>query len=175
MDVVRRNAEALRGSVSVWSEPQKGTAVTLRLPLTLALIQGFRVAVGEETYIVPLEAVLECVELPAGERGAGAAAGIFDLRGHPLPFLRLRRHFRTAPPAPRRENLVVVQHGGSTAGLAVDALLGECQTVVKPLGPMMQGLSGISGSSIMGDGRVALILDVGSLLREALKDVAPQA
>jgi two-component system chemotaxis sensor kinase CheA len=166
MDVVRRNVEALRGSVAVASEPGRGTTITLRFPLTLAIIQGFRVSVSDVVYIVPLDSVAECMELPAGaERGR---CGVLDVRGQPLPFLRLREQFGLPGEPPGRENVVVVQHAGASVGLAVDALLGESQTVIKPLGRMFQGVRGISGSAILGDGRVALILDVPGLLREAL-------
>jgi two-component system chemotaxis sensor kinase CheA len=167
MDVVRRNVEALRGSVSVESELGRGTTITLRFPLTLAIIEGFRVVVAGEVYILPLEAVAECVELPAGsDRGR---CGVLNLRGEPLPFLRLRDHFQLGGDAPPRENVVVVQHAGARVGLTVDSLLGESQTVIKPLGRMFQGVRGISGSAILGDGRVALILDIAGLLRETLK------
>jgi len=169
LDVVRRNVEALHGSVSVESAEGRGTTFTLRLPLTLAIVQGFRVGVGEETYILPLDSVVECLDLPAESREPRAAAGVLGLRGQPLPFLRLRRHLGVSGDPPGREAVVVVRHGGVTAGLAVDQLLGESQTVIKPLGRMFQGLPGIAGSSILGDGRVALILDVGGLLREALR------
>ncbi|MBI5068920.1 MAG: chemotaxis protein CheA [Deltaproteobacteria bacterium] len=171
MDVVRRNVEALRGTASLESTPGRGTTVTLRLPLTLAIIQGFRVAVAGETYVLPLDAVVECLELPARERGS-EGTGVLDLRGQPLPYLRLRSHFGLAGEPPRRENVVVVRQGEARAGLCVDALLGESQTVVKPLGRMFQGVPGVSGSSILGDGRVALILDVAGLLREVLRKAA---
>ena len=171
MDVVRRNVEALRGSVSVESREGAGATVTIRLPLTLAIIQGFKVGVAGETYILPLEAVVECVELPAEERGGGNGTGVVNLRGRPLPYLRLRDHFGVEGAPPPREHVVVVQHGSATAGLAVDVLHGESQTVIKPLGRMFQGLPGISGSSILGDGKVALILDVAGLLRQTLKRV----
>jgi two-component system chemotaxis sensor kinase CheA len=167
MDVVRRNVEALRGSVMVESELGRGTTITLRFPLTLAIIQGFRVSVAGAVYILPLEAVVECVELPASERGR-RRCGVLDLRGRPLPYLRLREHFTMGGEARCRENVVVVHHAGTTAGLTVDGLLGESQTVIKPLGRMFQGVRGISGSAILGDGRVALILDVPALLREVL-------
>jgi two-component system chemotaxis sensor kinase CheA len=166
MDVVRRNVETLRGSVSVESTLGAGTTITLRFPLTLAIIQGFRVVVAGDVYILPLEAVAECVELPAGD--GGGRAGVVNLRGEPLPYLRLREHFALGGERPARENVVVVHHAGARVGLAVDALLGESQTVIKPLGRMFQGIRGISGSAILGDGRVALILDVPGLLREAL-------
>lgn len=166
MDVVRRNVEALRGSVAVASEPGRGTSITLRFPLTLAIIQGFRVSVSGVVYILPLDAVAECMELP--ESAEGGRFGVLDVRGKPLPFLRLRDQFGLRGDPPRRENVVVVQYAGASVGLAVDALLGESQTVIKPLGRMFQGIRGVSGSAILGDGRVALILDVAGLLREAL-------
>ncbi len=171
MDVVRRNVDALRGSIEVKSDPGRGTTITLRFPLTLAIIQGFRVRVAGEVYILPLDAVVECVELPAGS--ARGRAGILDLRGRPLPFLRLREHFGLGGEPPLRENVVVVEYGGESVGLAVDALLGESQIVIKPLGRMFRDVRGVSGSAILGDGRVALILDIAGLLREALKRAAP--
>jgi two-component system chemotaxis sensor kinase CheA len=151
----------------------RGTTVTLRLPLTLAIIQGFRVSVAGEVYILPLDAIDECGYLPAGTvRGR---CGVLDLRGRPLPFLRLREHFRIGGEPSVRECVVVVEHGGARVGLAVDALLGESQAVIKPLGRMFRGVPGVSGSAIQGDGRVALILDVAGLLREALKRSSPPA
>ncbi len=172
MDVVRRNVEALRGSVIVESDEGKGTKVAIRLPLTLAIIQGFKVGVAGETYIVPLDMVVECLELPAQEEVEGAATGVLLLRGKPLPFLRLRDHFGIAGSPPERENVLVVRHGASLAGLAVDVLLGESQTVIKPLGTILRDIPGISGSSILGNGRVALILDVVGLMREMLRRAA---
>jgi two-component system chemotaxis sensor kinase CheA len=169
MDVVRRNVEALRGSVSIESEDGAGTTVTIRVPLTLAIIQGFKVGVSEEVYILPLDAVVECLDLPGEETAAGTPFGIVNLRGHPLPYVRLREHLRTGGARPARENVVVVQHGASVAGVAVDALFGESSTVIKPLGTMFKGIPGVAGSSILGDGKVALILDVPGLLRETLR------
>ena len=169
MDVVRRNLEQLRGSASVHSTPGEGTRITLRFPLTLAIIQGFRVQVGGETYVLPLEAVTECLDLPPEAQGRGRASGVFNLRGAGLPYLRLRSHFGLAGAPPERECVVVVQHEGGQAGLAVDALLGEGQTVVKPLGRLFRRLPGVAGSAILGDGRVALILDVPALMRRVLE------
>jgi two-component system chemotaxis sensor kinase CheA len=172
MDVVRRNVEALRGSVSIESEEGRGTRITIRVPLTLAIIQGFKVGIGDEIYILPLESVVECVELPAEATAESASCGVLSLRGKPLPFLRLRAHLGLAGAPPPRENVVVVQHGSLVAGLAVDALHGESSTVVKPLGSLFKGIPGVAGSSILGNGRVALILDVAGLLREALRRAA---
>lgn len=172
MDVVRRNVEALRGSVAIESQPGRGTAVTIRVPLTLAIIQGFRVGIGEEVYILPLDAVVECLELPPEETAAGAPFGVVNVRDKPLPYLRLRDHFALGGARPARENVVVVQNGTQTAGVVVDALHGESSTVIKPLGAMFKGIPGVAGSSILGNGRVALILDVAGLLRETLRRAA---
>ncbi|WNG61616.1 chemotaxis protein CheA [Archangium gephyra] len=174
MDVVKRNVELLRGTISVDTTPGKGTTFSLRLPLTLSIIEGFSVGTGEETYVIPLEHVVECVELPPGESRPGRT-GVFNLRGEPLPYLRLREHFSLGGESPPRESIVVIGHGRGLAGLAVDTLLGQGQTVIKPLGKPCQGLPGLAGSTLLGDGRVALILDVPALLQQALKAVPPAA
>ena len=167
MEVVRRNVELLRGTIAVDSVRGAGTTVSIRLPLTLAIIDGFSVGAGEETYVVPLDAVVECLELPR-EAGAGSGGcGLIEVRGAALPFLRLRELFGLPAAAPGRENVVVVSQDGRLAGIAVDALFGRSQTVVKPLGQMFRGVPGVAGSTILGSGRVALILDVPTLLRQA--------
>ncbi len=169
MDVVRRNIEALRGSVSIDSNEGKGSTVTLRLPLTLAIIDGFGVGIGVDTYVLPLHAVSECIEMPVSERSHDQPQGVINLRGEPLPYIRLRSWFELASPRPTRENIVVVELDGTKAGLAVDSLQGSRQTVIKPLGDQFKQLPGISGSAIMGNGRVALILDVAALMREVIR------
>jgi two-component system chemotaxis sensor kinase CheA len=168
LDVVRRNVERLRGSVGIESREGEGTTITLRLPLTLAIIAGFAVGVENETYLIPLDAVVECLELPREECPHADGRGVLSLRGAALPYLRLREHFRLPGAAPSREQVVVIRHEGGQAGIVVDALYGEGQTVIKPLGRLFQGLPGIVGSAILGSGRVALILDVEALLREAV-------
>jgi two-component system, chemotaxis family, sensor kinase CheA len=168
LDVVQRNIHALRGSVGIRSRTGEGTTITVRLPLTLAIIEGFGVAVGDETYVIPLEAVAECLELPEEAATDGDGRAVISLRGKPLPCVRLRRLFGW-PGEGRREQVVVVrQDDGLQAGLVVDGLHGETQTVIKPLGRIFRGLPGISGSAILGSGRVALILDVPALLARAL-------
>jgi two-component system chemotaxis sensor kinase CheA len=169
MDVVRRNIEALRGSVGVDSEQGIGTAITMRLPLTLAIIEGFGVGIGADTYVLPLHAVSECIEMPASERAHDRPQGIINLRGEPLPYVRLRSWFELTSPRPSRENIVVVELDGAKAGLAVDSLHGARQTVIKSLGDQFRDLPGISGSAITGNGRVALILDVSALMREVIR------
>lgn len=163
MDVVKRNVTALRGTIDVESTPGQGTTVRIRLPLTLAIIDGFMVGVGSSTFIVPLDRVLECVELPA----AGRTRDYIDLRGQVLPLIRLRSMLAVPGDPPRRESVVVVEHAGSRAGLVVDTLMGEFQTVIKPLGPMFSHVEGIGGSTILGNGDVALIIDVPLLVRHA--------
>ncbi len=168
MEVVRRNVELLRGTIAVDSAPGAGTTVSIRLPLTLAIIDGFSVGAGEETYVVPLDAVVECLELPRAAGAPSAGCGLIEVRGAALPFLRLREMFGLPAAAPGRENVVVVSQDGRLAGIAVDALHGRSQTVIKPLGQMFRGVPGVAGSTILGSGRVALILDVPALLREAV-------
>lgn len=168
LDVVRSNVEALRGTISVESEEGRGTAFTLRLPLTLAILEGFPVSAGDSAYIVPMESVLECLDLPA-EGPRGGEGGVVDLRGDALPFLRLRSALGVAGAPPRRECLVVVQHGRRRAGLVVDALHGVAQVVVRPLGGLLRDVSWLTGSAILGTGKVALLLDVEALLSRALR------
>jgi len=166
MDVVKRNITALRGTVDLGSEPGQGTTVRICLPLTLAIIDGFLVGVGTSSFVVPLDMVVECVELTAADRQALHERSYLNLRGEVLPFVQLRRHFEVEGVAGRRENIVVVNYAGQKSGLVVDELLGEFQTVIKPLGKLFSALRGISGSTILGSGEVALILDVPSLLQQ---------
>lgn len=168
MDVVRRDVEAMRGTVAVRSQEGHGTTMTLRLPLTLAVIQGFAMGVGDQVYVVPIELVQECLELPAEQRTA-EEAGMLSLRGQPLPYLRLRSVFGVGGRAPARENVVVLRHPDGIMGLAVDQLHGDGQRVIRPLGRLFQDAPGISGSTILGDGRVGLILDTPTLVRRAIR------
>jgi two-component system chemotaxis sensor kinase CheA len=165
MDVVRRNVQALRGNVFITSEPGAGSTVHIRLPLTLAIIEGFGVGIGEDTYVIPVDQVIECVELPAREQNAGCRTGVLELRGQPLPYVQLREHFQTGGARTMRQNVVVVEHDSNRAGLAVDQLYGATQTVIKPLPHVFRNVPGVSGSAILGNGRVALILDIPALMR----------
>jgi two-component system chemotaxis sensor kinase CheA len=168
MDVVRRAIESLRGTIGIETRKGEGTAFTIRLPLTLAVIDGFGVRAGDETYLVPLDHVVECVELPEASR-SNEATGVLLLRDETVPYVRLRHHFGVGGETPARENVLIVQikgeHGGAKAGLAVDELHGSSQAVIKPLGGFFSEVPGISGSSILDNGRVALILDTPAILR----------
>ena len=166
MDVVRRNIQALRGSVHAASKPGVGATVRIRLPLTLAIIEGFSVGVGDETYVIPVDQVIECVELPKEDHENARKDGVLQLRNEPLPFIYLKDHFGLPGERGARQSVVVVQHETSRAGLAVNELYGATQTVIKPLPAIFKDVPGVSGSAILGNGRVALILDVPALFRD---------
>ena len=163
LDVVKRNITALRGTVGITSEEGVGTTVTVRLPLTLAIIDGFLVSVDKAVYAIPLDMIEECVAYSA-EPGHDYT----NLRGEVLPFIRIRELFSVPGKPAKGENIVVLKHAGQKAGLVVDTLLGEFQTVIKPLGQMFAQSKCISGSTILGSGDVALILDVPQLVRQAM-------
>jgi two-component system chemotaxis sensor kinase CheA len=169
MDVVKRNIVALRGSVGVYSEEGVGTTVSVRLPLTLAIIDGFLVGLGKSVFVIPLDVIDECVEF-----SSIPGRDYTDLRGQVLPFLRLRTLFSVQGEPTRRESIVVIRHAGRKVGLVVDTLLGEFQTVIKPLGKMFSQVKSISGSTILGSGEVALILDVAALLKDVDNPVSRQ-
>ncbi len=163
MYVVRSNITALRGSVELLSQPGEGTTVRVRLPLTLAIIDGFQVGVGQERYVIPLEMVEECIEFNRNQSRIDES-GFIDLRGEVLPFVRLRQLFEQEGQGPARQNIVVLNFAGKRAGVVVDSLHGELQTVIRPLGKMFRSLPGISGFTILGTGNVALVMDVASLV-----------
>jgi two-component system chemotaxis sensor kinase CheA len=164
MDVVRRNIEALRGSIEIISHAGLGSTFRIRLPLTLAIIDGFLMGVGDGHYVVPLDMVQECVEL---DLGRSDQRDYLNLRGEVLPLLRIKEHFGLVGRTTRRQNVVVVNSAGRKAGLVVDELKGEFQAVIKPLGVMFAKVRGIAGSTILGSGEVALVLEVPALLSEA--------
>ena len=171
MDVVRRNIDELRGTIEVETEEGLGTTLRMRLPLTLAIIDGFRVEVAGASYVVPLDVVIECLDLaPFLESEQNH---LVNLRGEVLPFLRLREVFQIPGEVPARERVVVIQHGDLRAGIVVDRLMGEFQTVIKPLGKLFKGAKGIGGSTILGTGEVALILDMAQMVQLATERHGP--
>jgi len=165
MDVVRRNVESLRGTLTIDSQPGAGTTIEIRLPLTVAVIDGFAVGVGDETYVIPIDTIIECTEMP--QNGSRPSTGVIDLRGTPLPFLRIQSIFGLEAGTEERENVVVVEHEQGRAGIVVDKLFGSSQVVMKPMGRFLRQVPGVAGSSILGNGRVALILDVQEIIRRA--------
>jgi two-component system chemotaxis sensor kinase CheA len=167
MDIARRNIDLLRGNIEIQSAEGEGTTITIRLPLTLAIIEGFSVMAGGETYVIPLEMISECLELPK-EQTSSDSGGVISVRGKPLPYVRLRDVLGGSSNAVQRENVVVVYHDGGHVGIAVDELLGESQAIIKPLDRLFRRAPGVCGSTIAGDGRIALILDVNALMRYAI-------
>ncbi|MCO6179145.1 chemotaxis protein CheA [Ciceribacter sp. RN22] len=165
MDVVKRTIDMLRGSIDVASKPGEGTTVTLRLPLTLAIIEGMLVRVGNGRYCIPLSAVEECVELPITAETVGKGRSLLNIRGSLVPFLRLRELFRTEAPPDLHQKVVIVAVGEQRVGLVVDQILGNNQTVIKSLSKLHADVETFSGATILGDGTVALILDVTHLVR----------
>jgi two-component system chemotaxis sensor kinase CheA len=161
MDVVRRQIDSLGGSVTVRSEPGAGTRITLRMPLTLAIIEGLVARVGEAPVVIPMAGVVRCLDVPPG--GGREADGVTELGGHAVPFVRLHSAFGVPAPHETREVLVIVQKGGDTLGIAVDQLLGRAQLVVKPPGSFFGQLPSVSGLTILGDGQVAPVLNVAGL------------
>jgi len=164
LDVVRRNIEALRGSLKLNSRPGQGLQVDIRLPLTLAIIDGFLVGVGRAKFVLPLGSVVEVIEAGGQHvRVDGTGRHVVELRGAVLPVVRLRSLYAIESSLPDRTSVVVVTSPRGKYGIEVEVLLGQQQTVIKPLGRLFKTLRGISGSSILGSGEVALILDVASL------------
>jgi two-component system chemotaxis sensor kinase CheA len=167
MDVVRSNVEALRGTIEIESIEGQGSTLRVRIPLTLAIIDGFLVGVGGRPYVIALDTVVECIELPPEQQDLSNERRYLNLRGEVLPYVILKDLFgmRRTDGSPSRGNVVVVQSGQRKAGLVVDELAGEVQTVIKPMGKLFQHLRWISGSTVLGSGQVALILDVQALLQ----------
>jgi len=168
MDVVKRSIESLGGVVEPSSSTGKGTVITLKIPLTLAIIEGLLVRIHDADYVVPLAAVEECVELSRAEtektenaRGKKMA----HVRGDIVPYIRLREWFGVEGAPPDLEQIVIVRAEGKRVGFVVDAVVGQHQTVIKSLGRLYRNVDGISGATILGDGTVALILDIFKLIQ----------
>jgi two-component system, chemotaxis family, sensor kinase CheA len=166
MDVVKRTIEAMRGSIDLSTRPGQGTTVTLRLPLTLAIIEGLLIRVGEGRYIIPLSAVEECVELTAGdERSRGR--NFLNVRGGLVPFLRLRDMFNVPGSPDKHQKTIIISTGETRVGLVADQIIGNHQTVIKSLSKLHSEVTTFSGATILGDGTAALILDVAQLVNLA--------
>ncbi|GFK95184.1 Chemotaxis protein CheA [Fundidesulfovibrio magnetotacticus] len=167
MDVVKRSIEALRGAVEIDSVPGRGAAVTITLPLTLAIIDGLQVRAADEHYIIPLSMVEECVELADGRHSRGRT---LHIRGEIVPYVRLRETFLLPGEHPGLEQVVITRHENGRTGIAVDEVVGQQQTVIKSLGRLIGRVEGISGATINGDGSMALILDVPQLVASVLRE-----
>ena len=171
MDVVKQNIESLRGTVEIDSTPGKGSLFTIRLPLTLAIIDGFLVQSGETKYIMPLEMIVECIELDNNYKKRMKGNEFINLRDTMLPLLDVREYFEEEANQSIRDNVIVVRYGDYKMGLMVDELYGEFQTVIKPLGDVFSNLVGISGGTILGSGEIALIFDIPKLMEHKIKEI----
>ena len=164
MDVVKRTIDGLRGTIDITSTPGNGTEIMLRLPLTLAIIDGLLVRVGDARYVIPLSAVGECVELSGEEDARSRGRSFLNIRGDLVPFLRLRELFNASTPPDRYQKVVIVEAGDMRVGLVVDQVIGDHQTVIKSLSRLHADVQIFSGATILGDGAVALIMDIAHLV-----------
>lgn len=168
MDVVKSNIQDLRGRVNVYSELGEGTTIKIRLPLTLAIIDGFLVESANSKYIIPLDSIKECIEFSPILKKQMEQNGYITLRSNILPILDISTHFGDEDIKKSRKNIVVVKYGNQQVGLKVDDLHGEFQTVIKPLGDVFKNVTDISGGTILGDGDIALILDIQKLIEHKI-------
>jgi len=169
MDVVRQRVDTLRGSIDVVSKPGEGTQVTLRLPLTLAIIDGLLVSVGVDFFVLPLANTLECIELTRDDIERANGKHLANVRGELIPYIRLREHFKIRTVPPPIEQIMVVETAEGRYGFVVDQVLGNCQTVIKNLGRFYRHVQSVSGATILGNGTVALILDPERLAQDAVR------
>jgi two-component system chemotaxis sensor kinase CheA len=172
MDVVRRNVEALNGTITIASDPGRGTRIRIKLPLTLAIVDGLCLALQEETFILPLLSIVESLQpRPEQVRTVLGRGEVLWVRGEPLPLLRLGRLLGMSCRVtdPTQGLVVIAESEGRKVGVLVDELLGQSQVVIKNLEANYRKVDGIAGATILGDGRVALILDVNGLTRLAAR------
>lgn len=164
MDVVKKSVEALRGSINIVSTPGAGSEISLSIPLTLAIIDGLLVRVGNGCYVIPLPAVEECLELSPDDDIRSRGRSFISLRESLVPFIRLRELFNTGTAPGEFQKVVVVSTGSERVGLVVDQIIGDHQTVIKAMSKLHHDVATFSGATILGDGNVALILDVAHLV-----------
>jgi two-component system chemotaxis sensor kinase CheA len=169
MDVVKRGIEGLRGSIGVDSVRGVGTTITLKIPLTLAIIDSLLVKIGKDHFVLPLAAVEECIELTREDVKNSHGRNLANVRDVIIPYIPLRQHFCIKDQRPDIEQVVIADIHGTKVGFVVDTVVGEHQTVIKSLGKMYRDVKGVSGATILGDGTVALILDMGELLKSVEK------
>ncbi len=160
MDVVRRNIEALRGVIDISSKQGAGTTISLKLPLTLAIIDGLLVEMGGQFFIIPLSIVNECIEFIRKDHVSESGRRILMVRNELIPYVHLRDFFQIQGDPPEIQQVVIIDIDGRRAGFVVDSVVGDHQTVIKSLGKAFRDIECISGASVLGDGSVALIIDV---------------
>jgi two-component system chemotaxis sensor kinase CheA len=165
MDVVKKEIENLRGSIDIKNTFGHGMTINLMLPLTLAIIEGLLIRVGENRFVIPMDVIDECVELNPDPNEGTRGRKLTSVRGEMLPYVRLRHFFDIKTAVPDIEHLVIVKSTNSRVGIVVDKIIGNHQTVIKSLGKIYQNVEGISGGTILGDGGIALIIDVPKVIR----------
>jgi two-component system chemotaxis sensor kinase CheA len=177
LDVVRKQVDALRGLIEVDSLKGRGTDIIIKLPLTLAIIEGLQVDIAGEKYIFPLSLVEECVELKKEDADSVKGRKIANVRGELIPYINLREWFHTGDEGSEIQQIVITNRGGMRVGFVVDYVVGEHQTVIKSLGKIYRKVDGISGATVLGDGTVALILDLPAIIKklEASSHEEPRA
>jgi two-component system chemotaxis sensor kinase CheA len=175
MDVVRQRIEALRGTIAVSSKPGAGTSVTLCLPLTMAIIDGLLVRVGDAYFVLPLANTLECVELTRQDIEKANGKQMAYVRGEIIPYIRLRDHFGMRSKRPEREQIMIAETDEGRCGFVVDEVLGDHQTVIKTLGAVYRHVQLVSGATILGNGKLALILDPHKIAQDAIRSMSMQA
>jgi two-component system chemotaxis sensor kinase CheA len=176
MDVVKRSIEELRGSIDIQSEFGKGTTITVRIPLTLAIIESLLVRIGTDHYMFPLSLVDECMFLTNDHKKQAHGRHFVQVREKVVPYIHLRKQFAVTGAPPAIEQLVITVIDGNRVGFVVDNIVGQYQTVIKSLGNAYRHVEGVSGATILGNGSVALILDVPQLYHAAvLEEIAAGA
>jgi two-component system chemotaxis sensor kinase CheA len=172
MDVVKRAIDALRGTIELASTPGKGTTISIRIPLTLAIIETLLVQIASDRFLIPLALVDECVLLTREQVALSHGSNLAPVRGRLIPYLPLRERFGIAGKRPDIEQIVITRIDGVAVGVVVDNVIGEHQTVIKSLGHAYKNVEGVSGATVLGDGSVALILDIPHLTRQAELEAA---
>ncbi|MEE4136539.1 MAG: chemotaxis protein CheA [Desulforhopalus sp.] len=167
MDVVKRAIEALRGSIVIDSTKGVGTTITIRIPLTLAIVESLLVGIDQDTYALPLSIVEECVELSREDIARAHGRHLINVRDQIVPYVPLRIAFGIKEQPPALQQVVITNVNGHPVGFVVDQVIGQHQSVIKTLGRMYRDVRGISGATILGDGSVALILDINHLANRA--------
>ncbi len=167
MDVVKKSIDSLGGTIEIASRPGAGSTITLKLPLTLAIIDSLLVKTGDSFFVVPLASVEECVELSRADIEQAHGRHVITVRNEIVPYIPLRKSFAIAGAPPEIEQIIISSVGSERIGIVVDQVVGEHQTVIKNLGKFYRDIQEVSGATILGDGTVALILDVAKLAAKA--------
>ncbi|MBM9614922.1 chemotaxis protein CheA [Desulfobulbus rhabdoformis] len=167
MDVVKRAIDNLRGNICIDSQPGEGSTITIRIPLTLAIVESLLVSVDEDNYALPLSIVEECVELSQEDIARAHGRNLINVREQIVPYIPLREEFDVPSEPPPLQQVVITSVNGTQVGLVVDQVIGQHQSVIKSLGRVYRDVQGISGATILGDGSVALILDINHLAYRA--------